>query len=140
MLIVALTGSTTRKYTTASTRTVTLSRVMPSCAGTAIATICMLTFCSRSPTGRIKVSPAPRTAGSTRPNRNTMPCSYCCTILTERPAAISPATASTTRMTTSATITDTSSSMAPWYLAARGGPSRRLLSGYLCSRELAKYF
>ena len=30
---------------TASTRTVTLSRVMPSCAGTGIVIICMFTFC-----------------------------------------------------------------------------------------------
>ena len=56
----ASTGSITRKYTTASTLTVTLSRVMPSCAGTGIVTICMFTFRSRSMTGTITVSPGPR--------------------------------------------------------------------------------
>jgi hypothetical protein len=79
-----------------------------------MATICMLTFCIRSPTGRIKVSPAPRVPGSTRPNLKMMPCSYCCTTLTERPAAMSPASTSIARMTTSATITSTSSPVTPW--------------------------
>ena len=79
-----------------------------------MAMICMLTFCIRSPIGRIRVSPAPRVPGSTRPNLKMMPCSYCCTILNERPAAMSPATTSTTRMTTRATITHTSSSVTPW--------------------------
>ena len=110
----ALIGSTTRKYTTASTRTVTLSLVMPSWAGTAMATICMLTFCIRSPTGRITVSPAPRGRPSTFPNLKMMPCSYCCTTLNERPAAMSPATTSITRMATRATITNTSSPVTPW--------------------------
>src|SRR5499427_2721447 len=82
---------------------------MPSWAGTAIATICMLTFCMRSPIGRIIVSPGPRVPGSTLPNLKIMPCSYCCTIRSERPVAISPPTASITRMTTRATITYTSS-------------------------------
>ena len=103
-------GSTTRKYTTASTRTVTLSLVMPSWAGTAIATICMLTFCIRSPTGRMKVIPAPRGLASIRPNRNTMPCSNCCTILTDRAAVITPpSTISTMMITSAATISNTSS-------------------------------
>ena len=63
---------------------------MPSWAGTAIATICMLTFCIRSPTGLITVSPAPRGGDWILPNRNTMPCSNCCTTRTERPTAITP--------------------------------------------------
>src|ERR1700683_1300545 len=55
-----------------------------------MATICMLTFCRRSPTGRITVSPGPRVSGSTRPNLKRMPCSYCCTILNERAATTRP--------------------------------------------------
>src|SRR6266851_1936507 len=69
----ALIGSTTRKYTTASTRTLTLSLVMPSWAGTAMAMICMLTFCSLSPMGRMMVSPGPRVSGRTLPNRKISP-------------------------------------------------------------------
>src|SRR2546429_310424 len=46
---------------------------MPSCAGTVIAMICMLTFCMRSPIGRMMVMPGPRGLASIRPNLNTMP-------------------------------------------------------------------
>ena len=65
---------------------------MPSWAGTAIAMICILTFCMRSPTGLIIVSPAPRGGDWILPNLNTMPCSNCCTTRTERPTAIRPNT------------------------------------------------
>nr|CRL56981.1 hypothetical protein CPGR_04309 [Mycolicibacterium fortuitum subsp. fortuitum DSM 46621 = ATCC 6841 = JCM 6387] len=64
---------------TASTRTVTLSRVMPSWAGTGIVMICMLTFCNRSATGTSIVNPGCRTLSWTRPNRKTTPRSYCLT-------------------------------------------------------------
>src|SRR2546421_5372480 len=66
-------GSSTRKYTTASTRTVTLSRVMPSWAGTGSVTIWVFTFRSRSTKGIIVVSPGSRACGSARPKRKTMP-------------------------------------------------------------------
>lgn len=62
---------------TASTRTVTLSRVMPSCAGTGMVTICMFTFRSRSANGRIMVKPGPRTESFSLPSRKTTPRSYC---------------------------------------------------------------
>ncbi len=75
-----------------------------------MATICMLTFCIRSPTGRIIVSPGPRVPGSTLPNLKMMPCSYCCTIRNDRPSPVSPSTTIITNMTTmAATITNTSS-------------------------------
>lgn len=64
---------------TASTRTVTLSRVMPSCAGTGIVTICMLTLCSRSIPGSTMVNPGPRTSLRSLPSLNTTPRSYCLT-------------------------------------------------------------
>src|SRR4029077_9040814 len=83
---------------------------MPSWAGTAIATICMLTFCIRSPTGRISASPAPRGGDWILPNLNTMPCSNCCTPRTERPATTAPRTTSTTKMITMAAIIATSPS------------------------------
>ena len=63
----ALIGSTTRKYTTASTRTVTLSLVMPSWAGTAMATICMLTLAIRSPIGRMAWQPGAAQLGQDLP-------------------------------------------------------------------------
>jgi hypothetical protein len=46
---------------------------MPSCAGTGMATICMLTLRMRSIPGWIRVSPGPRTVARTLPNRNTNP-------------------------------------------------------------------
>jgi hypothetical protein len=60
--------------------------------------ICILTFCMRSPTGLIIVSPAPRGGDWILPNLNTMPCSNCCTTRTERPTAITPNTTSTATM------------------------------------------
>src|SRR5580704_3890131 len=98
----ALIGSTTRKYTTASTRTLTLSLVMPSWAGTAMAMICMLTFCSLSPMGRMMVSPGPRVSGRTLPNRKISPRSYCCTTRMLRPTTVSPPTTRMMRTTRSA--------------------------------------
>lgn len=88
--MIALAASTTLKYTTASTRTVTLSRVMPSCAGTGIVTICMFTLRSRSTPGTIMVKPGPRTPSRSRPKRKTTPRSYC---LTTRAAAAETAAA-----------------------------------------------
>jgi hypothetical protein len=64
---------------TASTRTVTLSRVMPSWAGTGIVMICMLTLSRRSAIGINIVNPGPRTRDCTRPNRKTTPRSNCLT-------------------------------------------------------------
>jgi hypothetical protein len=61
------------KYTTASTRTDTLSRVMPSWAGTGMVTICMLTLRNFSTPGVTQVSPGCRGAPLTRPNRKTTP-------------------------------------------------------------------
>ena len=55
-----------------------------------MATICMLTFCIRSPTGRMTVSPGPRAPGRTLPNLKISPCSYCCTTFSERPATTAP--------------------------------------------------
>src|SRR6266542_2341558 len=95
--MIAVTGSSTRKYATASTRTVTLSRVIPSCAGIGIVTICMLTFCSRSTIGITRVSPGSRTFGSTLPNRNTTPRSNCRTTRSPAPNAMPP-NASTARI------------------------------------------
>ncbi len=77
--MIAFFGSTTLKYTTASTRTVTLSRVMPSWAGTGSVTICMFTFRSRSTPGTITVKPGARIPSRSRPKRNTRPRSYCFT-------------------------------------------------------------
>lgn len=59
--MIASVALTTLKYTTASTLTVTLSRVMPSWAGTGIVTICRFTFRIRSTTGTIMVNPGVRT-------------------------------------------------------------------------------
>src|SRR6478752_2070907 len=50
---------------TASTRTVTLSRVMPSCAGTGIVMICMFTFCRRSATGIGTATAQPASSSTT---------------------------------------------------------------------------
>ncbi len=83
-LTIALTGSMTRKYTTASTVSVTLSRVMHSWVGTDIATIRMLTLTRWStPNGTTIVRPGVRSLGRSRPKRNTSPRSYCCTVLSE---------------------------------------------------------
>ena len=87
----AFIGSSTRKYTTASTLTVTLSRVMPSWDGMGMVTICTLTFRSRSMTGTMYASPGSRMCGRARPKRNTMPRSYWLT--TRRPVAANTATA-----------------------------------------------
>ena len=65
-----------RRAPTASTRSVTLSRVMASWAGTAATTICMLTLRSGSVNGLTQVSPAWRMPGSALPHRKTRPCSY----------------------------------------------------------------
>src|SRR5258708_14351239 len=101
----ALTGSTTRKYTTASTRTLTLSCEMPSWAGTLIATVCMLTFCIRSATGMIAVSPGRRTCLScTFPNLNTMPCSYCWITRTDDTGPMNAANATTARRMITAAV------------------------------------
>ena len=82
---------------TASTRTVTLSRVMPSCAGTGIVTICIFTLARRSTKGTSSVSPGPRMASCTRPKRNTTPRSNCWTTrtLAASPSAHKPAAAAT---------------------------------------------
>src|SRR3954454_17364467 len=74
---------------TASTRTVTLSRVIPSCAGTGRVTICMLTFVIRSATGQSRTIPGALVVpGSTLPNRNTTPRSYWRTIRTLVPTSV----------------------------------------------------
>ena len=68
----------------------TLSRVIPSCAGTGMVTICMFTRWNRSTPGWIRVSPGARTSACTRPNRNTTPRSNCRT--TRSPATAHSAT------------------------------------------------
>src|SRR5215472_897086 len=118
----ALIGSTTRKYTTASTRTLTLSLVMPSWAGTAMATICMLTFCSRSPIGRMIVSPGPRVPGRTLPNLKIRPCSYCCTTFSERAATIPPPMIRTMRMTRRIPRTSIGNTSSPTKTSRTPGP------------------
>ena len=55
-------------------RSVTLSRVMASWAGTAATVICMLTLRSRSVNGLTQVSPGWRMADGALPQRKTMPC------------------------------------------------------------------
>jgi len=87
---------------------------MPSCAGTFIVTVCRFTFCIRSTIGMITVRPGGRTApGRSRsprrtcPNRNTMPCSYCCTTLTADPAVSSATKATTKTMVRITAITGT---------------------------------
>src|SRR4029450_11286076 len=78
---------------------------MPSCAGTAMVTICMLTLCIRSANGVITANPGARPRSQIRPNLKTRPRSYCLTILTLTAAPakpIAPSTASTSNnMTTS---------------------------------------
>src|SRR5512144_1463688 len=102
----AWTGSMTRKYTTASTVMVTLSRVMPSCAGTGIVTVCMFTLTSRSiPNGKMSASPGPRAASRSRPNRNTTPRSYCRIAYT--PVRTANATTTSTTATSSHPHSDT---------------------------------
>ena len=83
--------------------------------------ICILTFCMRSPTGLIIVSPAPRGGDWILPNLNTMPCSNCCTTRTERPAAIMPSTTSIATMIKMASTIANSPSRAT---RARYGPGR----------------
>ncbi len=91
---------------TASTRTVTLSRVMPSWAGTGIVTICMFTLRSRSTPGTIMVNPGGRTSSWSRPSRSTTPRSYCLTTRAAAMAYTRPPASTATRATTNAwTIT-----------------------------------
>ena len=71
---------------------------MPSCAGTGMVTICMLTLRIRSTTGISMVSPGRGSSGCARPNRNTMPRSFC---LTTRALV---ATTMTTSATTKASL------------------------------------
>ncbi|GAX58996.1 hypothetical protein SO3561_10571 [Streptomyces olivochromogenes] len=97
---------------TASTRTVTLSRVMPSCAGTGIVTICMLTLRSRSTPGMIMVNPGGLMPPRSRPSRSTTPRSYC---LTTRAAAT---TYTTPAVPTTAAVAKSSSSMTTPFRAA----------------------
>ena len=95
---VALIGSTTRRITT---RIHPDGHVIPGdtvLAGTAIATICMLTFCSRSPTGRITVSPQNPVPGRTLPNLEDQGLFVLLHNL-QRPAATAPPMIKTMRMT-----------------------------------------
>ncbi len=77
-------GSTTRKNTTALTRTVTLSRVMASWEGTSSVTTRRSTFTMRSMMGMMKNNPGPR-APTRRPKRKITPRSYSWTILIAEP-------------------------------------------------------
>jgi excisionase family DNA binding protein len=79
----------------------------------------MLTFCMRSTTGLIIVSPAPRGGDWILPNLNTMPCSNCCTTRTDRPAAITP---STTGTATTITMASTIATSPPQASRAGYGP------------------
>src|SRR5262249_46656505 len=78
----ALIGSLTLKYTTASSRTVTLSEVMQSCGWIGSVTVRKSTRCIRSTPGTSIIKPGPRGAVVTRPSRNTTPRSYSCVSLT----------------------------------------------------------
>src|SRR2546430_10137219 len=84
---------------------------MPSCAGTGIVTICMLTFCSLSAIGMMNANPGWRTSGCTRPNRKTSPRSYC---LITRALELSPI-----RPTITTTSSKYSRSMANSHVRAR---------------------
>src|SRR6185437_378943 len=67
----------------------------------------LLTFCSRSPIGRMKVRPGWRVCGRTRPNRKTMPSSNCCTCFTLRPNMIKPPAATNATKAIKPSIADT---------------------------------
>src|SRR6516162_6485163 len=88
---------------TASTRIVTLSRVMVSWPGTAAAVICMLTLRSRSVNGLTQVSPGSRRPGRARPQRKTTPRSYWRMILNPNIPAIHPRRARPGALTTPGT-------------------------------------
>lgn len=96
----ARSGSVTRKYTTASTLTETLSRVMPSWVGTGMVTICVLTFRIRSTNGIRNVTPGCRCEGSALPIRNTTPRSTWLTTRIPLRSTIRAATATRTTATT----------------------------------------
>jgi hypothetical protein len=74
-------GSTTLKYATALTRSVTLSLVMTSWGGMSAVTVWRLTRTIRSTTRMMKNRPGPL-APITRPSRKITPRSYSGTILT----------------------------------------------------------
>src|SRR5947208_8068340 len=95
-LTTASSGSTTRKYTTALTLTVTLSRVMASWAGTSRVTMRRSTLRIRSTPGMRKNSPGPR-APTRRPRRKMTPRSYSCTILIVELSRTSASTTMATR-------------------------------------------
>src|SRR3990172_9264657 len=89
-------GVTTRKYTTALTFTVTLSRVIASCEGTSMVITLRSTFTMRSTNGMRRMKPGPLTP-TYRPRRKTTPRSYSWTILT---AAVTMISKTTTMVTT----------------------------------------
>src|ERR1700735_2397745 len=70
-----LSRSTTRKYSTALTFTVTLSLVITSCGGMSSVTVRRSIRAIRSSTGITKITPGPR-YGVSRPRRKTTPRSY----------------------------------------------------------------
>ena len=105
------TASMTRKYATADTSTLTLSRVMIPWDWIGIVTIRSETRFSTSTNGTITRSPGLRVP-TTRPRRNSTPSSYCLTILRDN-AARTARTATMTTMTTTA------------FMALPGGVARR---------------
>src|SRR5437870_2195844 len=69
-------GSTTRKYTTAFTLTLTLSDVITSCVGTSITIVRRLTRTMRSMGQKTQIKPGPLGSASSRPMRKMTPRSY----------------------------------------------------------------
>src|SRR6266568_1209450 len=85
------TASTTRKYATAETSTLTLSRVMMPCDWMGIVTIRSDTRRNTSTTGMMNRRPG-RRMPMTLPSRNRTPCSYCFTMRTDRAASMTTMT------------------------------------------------
>jgi hypothetical protein len=109
-------ASTTRKYATASTRAVTLSRVMTSCGGIPTVRVRSDTRTMRSMPGISSTSPGPRSPTS-RPRRNTTARSYSRSTRTEAAAS---AAANTKRISTAVKIAAIRTAPSPRH----GGPSR----------------
>src|SRR5208282_2888106 len=87
--VTAREGSTTRKYRTALTLTVTLSLVITSCGGMSSVTVRRSIRAIRSSTGITKITPGPR-YGVSRPRRKTTPRSYSLSTLSPLRAKIIP--------------------------------------------------
>ncbi len=100
----AWTGSTTWKYTTASTWIVTLSLVMTACGGMSTTSTRSVTFTSRSTMGNRKITPGPLASGRTWPSRKNTDRSYSVTTLIAEERKMK----ARTRTTSTATMMPTS--------------------------------